>query len=207
MSRGLLANGPQIRRLRKASGLSQEALAIAVGCDVKTIHHAERGQRVHAETLVKLADTLRVDLSTIQIASSDTDVLLEIRLRQIRHWRQAFADQNIDALIEIYHLDAQATYPGLGLLTQGGTAIGKAAIRLEAEGIFKLLQFDPWPETASRIHASSNFVFLRGELTGSVRDSGKKFVTQAIHEFEFRDQQIHHHTGMYDTSTLLSQLM
>ncbi len=197
-----MANGPKIRRLRKTRGFSQEGLALVVGCDVKTIHNAELGKRVHAETLLKLARALGVELANIHIGSDDPDKFLEVRLRQIRHWRDSFDRKQLESLVEVYHEDAQVTYPGLGLLTVGGTAIGKQAIREQLQSIFEQLHFDAWPETSERIHVSENFVFLRGELTGLVRSSGLRFKSLAIHEFEFDDKWVRQHTGMFDTSSL-----
>ncbi len=202
MARSLMANGPKIRRLRKTQGYSQEGLAVAISCDVKTIHNAELGKRVHVETLLKIAQALHVELAVIHIGSDDPEEFLEVRLRRIRHWRDCFDRKELESIVEVYHDEAQVTYPGLGLLTVGGTAIGKQAIRQQLESIFQELHFDPWPETSERIHASENYVFLRGELTGLVRSSGLRFTSLAIHEFEFERTRIRRHTGMFDTSSL-----
>lgn len=197
-----MANGPKIRKLRKGQGLSQESLATAIGCDVKTIHHAELGKRVHMDTLVKLAQALGVELQVIHIGSDDPDEFLELRLRKIDHWRSSFGSMCVESLVGVYHEDAHMAYPGLDALYHDGKTTGKAVIRAQFDLLFREFQFDPWPEVSAYIHAAENFVFLRGEVTGTVRQTGVRFTSRAIHEFEFAGKCVRRHVGMFDTSSM-----
>lgn len=202
MAKGVMANGPKIRKLRKSQGLSQEGLASAIGCDIKTIHNAELGKRVHIDTLVKLAQALGVDLPVIHIGSEDSDEFLELRLRRVDSWRECFGSMQLQPLLDLYHPEAQVTYPGLDLQANGGTAKGRSQIRSQLEFFFQEFRFDPWPEISGFIHAVENFVFLRGEVTGLIRSTGARFTSRAIHEFEFDGKSIYRHIGMFDASSM-----
>lgn len=197
-----MANGPKIRRLRKSHGLSQEGLASAIGFDVKTIHHAELGKRVHIDTLVKLAQALGVELPVIHIGSDDHDEFLELRLRKIDQWRSSFGAMCVESLVEFYHEEAHMTYPGLDTLCNNGKTTGKSVIQAQFDTLFREFQFDPRPEVSAYIHAAENFVFLRGEITGTVRRTGVRFTSRAIHEFEFADKWVRRHVGMFDASCM-----
>lgn len=202
MAQGVMANGPKIRKLRRSRGFSQESLATAVDCDVKTIHHAELGKRVHIETLVKIAQALGVELQVIHIGSDDPDEFLEFRLRKIDQWRSSFGSMCVESLVKVYHEEAHMSYPGLDTLCNDGKTTGKPVIRTQFESLFREFQFDFWPEMSAYIHAAENFVFLRGEVTGTVRRTGVRFTSRAIHEFEFAGQWVLRHVGMFDVSCM-----
>ena len=202
MAQGVMANGPKIRKLRKSQGLSQESLATAIGCDVKTIHHAENGKRVHLDTLVKLAQALGVELRVIHISSDDPDEFLELGLRKIDRWRNSFGAMCVESLVDVYHEEAHMAYPGLDTLCNDGKTTGKSVIRAQFDLLFREFHFDPWPELSAYIHAAENFVFLRGEVTGTVRRTGVRFTSRAIHEFEFAGKRVRRHVGMFDASCM-----
>ena len=57
--RGIVANGGAIVAARRAAGLTQEQLASAADCDVKTVRKAEQGrERVDLRVVVRIAKTL-----------------------------------------------------------------------------------------------------------------------------------------------------
>jgi transcriptional regulator with XRE-family HTH domain len=58
--RGVAANGAYIKATRRSRGLTQEELANAARCDIKTVYRAESALRLDMATLARLADTLRV---------------------------------------------------------------------------------------------------------------------------------------------------
>jgi transcriptional regulator with XRE-family HTH domain len=51
--------------------LTQEALADAAGCDIKTVYRAERAARLDMVTLARLADALRVPYRRVISATQD----------------------------------------------------------------------------------------------------------------------------------------
>ena len=87
MSRTLI--GRTVRRLRTERGLSQQALAAALGISASYLNLIEHDQRaVTASLLIKLAETLRVDLREL---SGSQERQLEVGLRE------AFADPLLSA--------------------------------------------------------------------------------------------------------------
>jgi predicted transcriptional regulator/transcriptional regulator with XRE-family HTH domain len=91
MSRTLI--GRTVRRLRTEKGLSQQALATRLGISASYLNLIEHDQRaVTASLLIKLAETLRVDLGEL---SGTQERQLEVGLRE------AFADPLLGADIVV----------------------------------------------------------------------------------------------------------
>jgi predicted transcriptional regulator/transcriptional regulator with XRE-family HTH domain len=87
MNRALI--GRTVRRLRAERGLSQQALATRLGISASYLNLIEHDQRaVTASLLIKLGETLRVDLATL---SGSTERQLEVGVRE------AFADPALGA--------------------------------------------------------------------------------------------------------------
>ena len=87
MSRTLI--GRTVRRLRTERGLSQQALATRLGISASYLNLIEHDQRaVTASLLIKLGETLRVDLGEL---SGTQERQLEVGLRE------AFADPLLGA--------------------------------------------------------------------------------------------------------------
>lgn len=73
--------GRTVKRLRKDKGLSQQALAVRLGISPSYLNLIEHDQRaITASLLLKLADTLGVDLPTL---SGTQEKQLEHRLREV----------------------------------------------------------------------------------------------------------------------------
>jgi transcriptional regulator with XRE-family HTH domain len=87
MARALI--GRTVRRLRTEQSLSQQALAASLGISPSYLNLIEHDQRaVTASLLIKLAETLRVDLREL---SGTQERQLEVGLRE------AFADPLLGA--------------------------------------------------------------------------------------------------------------
>jgi predicted transcriptional regulator/transcriptional regulator with XRE-family HTH domain len=103
MARALI--GRTVRRLRIEQRLSQQALAVRLGISASYLNLIEHDQRaVTASLLIKLGETLRVDLATL---SGTGERQLEVGLRE------AFADPllSADAVPEAEIADLAATTP------------------------------------------------------------------------------------------------
>ena len=89
MNRALI--GRTVRRLRAERGLSQQALATRLGISASYLNLIEHDQRaVTASLLIKLGETLRVDLATL---SGSAERQLEVGMRE------AFADPALGARV------------------------------------------------------------------------------------------------------------
>src|SRR6202035_4067160 len=81
--------GRTVRRLRSEQRVSQQALAVRLGISASYLNLIEHDQRaVTASLLIKLGETLRVDLATL---SGTGERQLEVGLRE------AFADPLLGA--------------------------------------------------------------------------------------------------------------
>ncbi len=103
MARTLI--GRTVRRLRSEQRLSQQALAVRLGISASYLNLIEHDQRaVTASLLIKLGETLRVDLATL---SGSGERQLEVGLRE------AFADPllSADAVPEAEIAELAATAP------------------------------------------------------------------------------------------------
>ena len=89
MARPLI--GRTVRRLRQEQGLTQQALAARLGISASYLNLIEHEQRaVTAALLIKLAETLRVDLAAL---SGSEERQLEAGLREV------FADPLLDQAV------------------------------------------------------------------------------------------------------------
>jgi transcriptional regulator with XRE-family HTH domain len=194
----MLANGPAIRRLRRAQGYNQTTFANAVGCDEKTVRNAEAGNRIHAHTLQRFAVVLAVDPSAIMIISGNSNEALEGRLVAIRRWRDAFDRRAVDEIMQTYTTDAQVQLRGLDV-DQGSLDVsGNEAIGTLFGYLFNQFRFAKWPELRTRLDVSKEFVFLRSELnTVRVQDE-QSFTMTTFHEFKFDGTLVCHHTGVFN---------
>ena len=103
MARALI--GRTVRRLRSEQRMSQQALAVRLGISASYLNLIEHDQRaVTASLLIKLGETLRVDLATL---SGSGERQLEVSLRE------AFADPllSADAVPEAEVAELAATAP------------------------------------------------------------------------------------------------
>ena len=103
MARALI--GRTVRRLRSEQRVSQQALAVRLGISASYLNLIEHDQRaVTASLLIKLGETLRVDLATL---SGSGERQLEVSLRE------AFADPllSADAVPEAEVAELAATAP------------------------------------------------------------------------------------------------
>jgi predicted transcriptional regulator/DNA-binding XRE family transcriptional regulator len=96
MSRTLI--GRTVRRLRAERGLSQQALATRLGISASYLNLIEHDQRaITASLLIKLAETLRVDLGEL---SGNAERQLEVGLREAFADPLLGADEVADAEVE-----------------------------------------------------------------------------------------------------------
>ena len=85
--------GRAVRRLRGEQGLSQQALAGRLGISASYLNLIEHEQRpVTASLLIKLAETLKVDLAAL---SGSQERQLEAGLREV--FSDPLLDQPVDA--------------------------------------------------------------------------------------------------------------
>ncbi|NUP32910.1 MAG: helix-turn-helix domain-containing protein [Streptomycetaceae bacterium] len=80
------AFGAQVRRARKARGMSQQDLANEAGLDAKTLSNIEQGRNVRPGILNAVRDTLGLAMPAAE-ATPDADVALALDM--VRRWLEA----------------------------------------------------------------------------------------------------------------------
>ena len=113
--------GRTVRRLRQDASLTQQALAVRLGISASYLNLIEHEQRaITASLLIKLAETLHVDLATL---SGAQERQLEAGLREV------FADVLLDQPVpesEVAALAAGSPAAGRAVLGGPGVGLGQA---------------------------------------------------------------------------------
>ena len=200
--RGIETDGPKIVTLRAALRLTQEEFARKAQCDVKTLRKAEKGRRVDLATLRRIASALNLPASAIMRPAKPSEAQAERQLDVVRQWQKAINERDIDAMLACYHDDAVLDYPAMDGVPGSGRYCGKEQLRRQAE--MALAYFDTPPITPDmyRLHAVDNWVFMRGVAPTIVRETGVRLTASAMHEFEFKGDNILRHYGYFDTLAL-----
>lgn len=200
--RGLAVNGPTLRAARMARGLTQEALAHQANCDVKTIRNAERGLRVDAATVKKIADVLRQPLSTIIASENGSQQLAVKNVELFWTWQDASNDRDVDRMLACYHPEATVLIAGADGLPGGGTFHGLDEIRGQWMAAQDALETETLTPDDLRVDAVGDYVFVRGWATATVRVTGQEFTSLGVHEFLMEGNKILQHTLVVDTAAV-----
>ena len=108
--RGVNVNGERIRELRVTKGLTQELLAAAACCDVKTIRKAEQSGRLDARVVVAIANSLTCSLNELTSAG-DKDLAIR-RKEIILQWNDFFYRREVEEIMRFHTEDAVWEIPG-----------------------------------------------------------------------------------------------
>ncbi|MCP5939716.1 helix-turn-helix transcriptional regulator, partial [Klebsiella pneumoniae] len=73
MAEGKIFAGPRIRRIRNEQGLTQTAMAEALGISPSYLNLIERNQRpLTVQLLLKLSSTYKIELDTLQVETGSS---------------------------------------------------------------------------------------------------------------------------------------
>lgn len=174
--------------------MTQEALATRSGVDARTVRNVERGNRVDAETLRRLASALGVNASGLARPSEQDGG--EPAAGVIRGWEDAFFDADVDRLVACYRGDA------VMLLPSSPAIEGSAAIRGAFEAAFEAYRFERL--TRSVLNVVGAKVFLEsGRVCMTSRADRTTTDAVAVHIFDVDNGMIIEHAGFYDTLQLV----
>lgn len=189
--RGIRVRGDLIRTRRKAAGLTQEQLAAAAGCDVKTVRKTERGaERVDLWVVSAIAEILGCETESLIVLDAASEGKAELHLSLVNDWHAAFADADMDRLLALHTQDTILEIPGSEGLPAAGNFTGIAQLREHFLAMFKLFRLRAVQSDDFRIHAVDDLVFLRSTATIEYLPAGKSYTTRHVNEFEFRDGKI-----------------
>lgn len=202
LMRGLQVNGPVVRAERKALGLTQEGLAAAASCDVKTIRNAEKGLRVDAATIKRVADALQQSLAAIIASGESPQQLTEQNIAVFWAWQNASNARDLEGMVRCYDDDATVHIVGAEGLPGGGEFQGLDAIRAQWRQALDAFQTEELTKEKVNVDAVGDFVFARATATAVIRATGQSFTSFGIHELFIQDGKIHRHTIAVDTGAI-----
>jgi ketosteroid isomerase-like protein/DNA-binding XRE family transcriptional regulator len=199
--RGISPHGDAVRRFRKELGLTQEALAQQAACDVKTVRHAERGIRVDAATVNRIADALRQPLAAI-IAPDSGAPAAQRNIELFWTWQTASNARDVEGMVRCYHDDATMHIIGAEGLPGGGKFRGRDAIRRQWQEALEAFETEQLTKGKLQVDAVGDYVFVRATATGVVRATGAPFTSPGIIELLIQDGKIRRHTIAVDTGAI-----
>jgi len=200
--RGLNPQGDAVRSARKALGLTQEALALRAACDVKTIRSAEKGARIDASTLNRIADALQRPTASLLSAADVPAAQLEANIRLYWQWQAASNRRGIEGMLACYHPDATVNIAGADDLPGGGEFQGLDAIREQWTAAQEAFETDELTPDQVQVDAMADLVFARALGRARVRATGVEFTSFGVQEFLIKDDKILRHTIVVDTAAI-----
>jgi len=209
--RGIETDGARIRNLRKARGWTQEELAAAVPCSVRTVRNAEQSQRIDPATLSQISNALKVRLVEVsatdmvshdQIERNKQIEFDEIRCGVVRQWLEAYCKQDVPRLLSLFTSDIVIEIPGSKDLPGGGVHHGIAEVRTHLEASFAHFQTLPVASDDYDLHSSGDRVFYRSWASAVSRTTGDTFTAHVTHEFQFVDEKILRIVTVFDTAAM-----
>lgn len=121
--RGVAVKPDLVRQLRRSRAWTQEMLAAASHCTVRTIQSAERGKPVDAGTLKRIADAFEIGTATL-CAQPKAQATADRNLQTVLDWHQAFTDQDVARLVDLHDRNSVIELPEVQDLRGGGAFEG-----------------------------------------------------------------------------------
>lgn len=196
--RGALSNGDQIRTARANRGLTQEQLATLADVDVKTVRKAEQGKRLDVGTLARLALALQIDVNSVVRAAVNATAEQIARRTVVEKWQAAWDARDNDALLDLYHDQAQLHLPGGRDIPFSGTHRGKDGIGRAQRLAWSTAQTVPQKPADYSLITAGDTVVLHG-VRGLRSANGESVWLSNIHIFRFEGDRIIDHRVEYDT--------
>jgi transcriptional regulator with XRE-family HTH domain len=180
MHRGVRVDGPTIKRLRKANGLSQQRLAQAAGIAERTVRNAEKGLVLEYHIAGYLASALEVSLSEIitERAPASRSSRLNGLVRKVSSsYMKAVLDVDKQALIELVHPGVEWSCYSAPDQSFSGCFRGRDQLRKHlklASRWWEQFVVLPGDLTISRTDCEGEMVYFL--LAGKVQDESKQLV-------------------------------
>lgn len=189
--RGIAVRADVIRDLRKAAGLTQEQLAAAADCDVKTVRKAERGtERVDLWVVSAIAEALGSEAGSLIVAGENSELKARLHLSIVKQWVAAFEDADVDRLLALHTEDTVLEIPGSDGLPAAGNFTGIGELRGHFQSFFTLFRLRAVQDDDFHVHAVDDLVFMRSTATIEFLPARKSYTTRHVNEIEFRDGKV-----------------
>jgi ketosteroid isomerase-like protein len=197
--RGVQAAGDRIIELRKARGLTQEALAARAECDVKTIRSSEKCRCLDVHSLRRIARALGAHFRDIVRDATPTSDE-HANLDTIRRYFDAFNARDARAMTAFYDDDAVLVLSSTALGPSEETFHGKGELLQKWQTALSEVETEPYTPDNLRLDAVRDYVFARGvgiRLRGIA--TGWEATASYMCEFQLHDGKIVRQMIVYDT--------
>jgi transcriptional regulator with XRE-family HTH domain len=202
--RGVRINSAIVRALRSGCAMTQDELAARAGVDVRTIRHAEYGnKKLDYRTVMAIANALGCESRELTINSSaKSSDRCRLPVDVVRRWLDSVLAQDLDTLLSL-HTD----YTVLEILAADGLPVkgrcrGRDSLRRYLRKVAQTVRVTSVSDHDFRVHAVDRFVFLRMTVTMEYVPLKKSFRARQFDEFEFRDGLIGYRANMADWGPL-----
>ena len=197
--RGVHAKGDAVRQLRKSFALTQAQLAERAGCDVKTIHAAERGHSLDIFILRSIATALGVHYADVAREGKrhESKELLNIKL--VHDWLQAVDDCDVAALTEAFGPHGVLRVPGSPELSVAGTFRGHQKLRDHWEALLTTFAVKRLARAKCTLSAIDDLVHLCGFVMLEYRARRATCRLEVALAFRFEKERIAELTVYCDT--------
>lgn len=171
--------------------LTQEQLATACECDVKTIRKAEGHEgRVDLRIVLALARALDCDVRTLLPQEQSGTNSVDQNLQMVLRWHEAFLSGDLESLLELHTEDSILEIPAAKGLPAAEDCQGIEQLRDHLTQIFQVFRVVSVRDDDFEIHAVDQLVFLRTTATIEFLPTGKSYTARHLNEFECRDGKI-----------------
>jgi transcriptional regulator with XRE-family HTH domain len=208
--RGAHVYGEAIRALRAAAGLTQEQLARRADLDVTTLRKMEKGEKsFDLQSVAAVARALDCEVRQL-IDASETlaaaDGPERLHLACVARHREAFLNQDVEAVLACYTDDAVIDFPSSIPSPSSGRFVGREAIRRHLELTFQTFRPQIPTLEESDVYAVGDRVLLRHVSSAVVLHNGVEFTAALFFEYQFRGGKICNHVGLFDTAVMAEAL-
>ena len=187
--RGAIPKGDKVLRLRRAAGLTQEALAAESDSDVKTIRNAEHSKRVDVATLRRIAARLGVEYR--EVLTEDSPTQRDARVAAAERWIAAFNARDKDAIVQCFDEQGKVIVLADPALPGTGEYRGCEQIRHWAEVCFATFLTEPITPSMYEVDAVGDYVFVRVDRPRlKCLLNGNESRVSVMWEFTVRNSQI-----------------
>jgi ketosteroid isomerase-like protein len=185
--------------------LTQDSLALRAHCDVKTIRNAEKGVRLDASTLKRIADALGRPLGAFWSDYLDAEAP-QRNMKLFWEWQEASNRRDVEGMVRCYHPEGTVLIPGAEGLPGGGEFRGLDAIRAQWTEAINAFDTEELTREDLQVDAVGDYVFARAWATAVARATGLRFTALGIHEFVVQDGKFLRHTLVVDTAAIRQSL-
>jgi transcriptional regulator with XRE-family HTH domain len=184
--------------------MTQDELAARAGVDVRTIRHAEYGnKKLDYRTVMVIANALGCEFRDLtKISSVNLADRCRSHIAVVRRWLDSVLAQDLDTLLSLHTDDTVLEILAADGFPVRGRCRGRDSLRRYLRKVAQTVRVTSVSDHDFRIHAVDRFVFLRTTAIMEYVPLKKSFRARQFDEFEFRDGLIGYRANIADWGPL-----